>query len=172
MNRRRLLPSALPSLALLAALALPAPALAAEKSASGKAAPMRIEADRMHLNHARRIAVFTGHVRLVRGDFQLDCDRLTARYRAAGGIETARAAGHVRIRQGEARGHAERALLDEQAGIVKLMDHAVLEQQGRRIEGDLIVHDMNAGDTQVLPAAGEGGQKRARMIIEDDGTKP
>ncbi len=158
--------------ALFAAVALCAalvPAVAAA-DAPAPAAPMRIEADAMHLAHARRTAVFTGHVRLVRGDFQLDCDRLVARYLASGGIETARAEGHVRIRQGEARGRADRALLDEKAGVVKLMDHAVLEQTGRRIEGDLIVHDINAGETEVLPGKA-GGDSRARMIIEDDGAK-
>ncbi|MDX8402200.1 MAG: lipopolysaccharide transport periplasmic protein LptA [Mariprofundaceae bacterium] len=141
------------------------PALASETAKT--AAALRIEADAMHIDHARHTAVFTGHVRLDRGDFHLDCARLTTRYRKRGGLEQATAEGEVRIRQGEAHGQADRARLDERKGIVRLIGHAVMQQAGRRIEGDVIVHDINAGRTQVLPRE-EGG--RARMIIEDDGT--
>jgi len=130
------------------------------------AATLTIQSDHLDVWDDKQQALFTGNVHLVRDDFELFCDSLRAFYKSdkeGGGIDHALAIGHVRLRQGDKKGSADRALINNRKQVVTLQGHAVMEQQGGRIEGDIIVHDIAAKTTEVR----QGKDGRVRLRIDD-----
>jgi len=144
---------------LLAIWALPWSAAAAESI------PAEIEAERLVVEHAKSQVEFSGAVHLRRGEFDLRCDRLVAHYRRGHArLERAEAYGHVRIRNGKAHGSSREARLDQKKGILLLIGHAMMEQPGGKVQGDIIEHDINRAYTEVR----KGKDGRVRMLIESD----
>jgi len=125
------------------------------------AGTVQIEAGKMTVYHKTNQVIFTRQVHLTREDFDLYCDRLVVYYTDKD-LDRAEAFGNIRLRHGEARGTADKAVLNQGKGTLTLSGNAVLEQGGNRIEGEQIVHDMNKDKTVVLPA--KGG--RTHMTIE------
>jgi len=125
------------------------------------AGTVQIEAGKMTVYHKTNQVIFTKQVHLTREDFDMYCDRLVVYYTDKD-LDRAEAFGHIRLRHGEARGTADKAVLNQGDGTLTLSGNAVLEQGGNRIEGEQIVHDMNKDKTVVLP--GKGG--RTHMTIE------
>jgi len=125
------------------------------------AATVQIEAGKMTLYHKKNQVIFTDNVHLTRDDFELYCDRLVAYYTDKD-LDHADAFGHIRLRHGKAKGSADKAVLNQAKGILTLTGNAVLEQDGNRVTGEQVVHDMNRQQTVVLPA--KGG--RTHMTIE------
>ncbi|RMH61404.1 MAG: lipopolysaccharide transport periplasmic protein LptA [Zetaproteobacteria bacterium] len=132
---------------------------------AAQAGRLQIQADAMALNNQRHQVKFTGSVRLERDDFVLHCDQLVAHYRDRDhALQRADAFGHVRMRQGETHGTADKAQLDYTRDVLTLIGHAVVYQAKGRLEGATIVHDIRAKHTTVsAPTAG-----KARLIIEPD----
>lgn len=124
---------------------------------------MEIESDKVVFYHTSDQAEFTGNVYLKRSDFNLRCDRLLAHYRN-GQLEWAEAFGHIQLLQGDVIGRSKKAILDQKKNSLTLIEHAVLEQKGSRVEGEKIVHYINRDETVVQ--AGEG--ERTHMVIESD----
>ena len=142
------------SLCMLAVTLLPAPLWAST---------VQIESGKMTLYHKKNQVIFTDKVHLTRDDFELYCDRLVAYYTDKD-LDHADAFGHIRLRHGKAKGTADKAVLNQAKGILTLTGNAVLEQDGNRVTGEQIVHDMNKEKTVVLP--GKGG--RTHMTIESN----
>ena len=124
---------------------------------------VQIEANKMTLYHKTSQVIFTSKVHLVRGDFVLDCDRLVAYY-SEHDLDHADASGHIQLRHGKIRGTSDKARFDQKSGALTLIGNAVLTQDGNRVEGDQIIHDLNKEQTTVLPS--KGG--RTHMTIESD----
>lgn len=124
---------------------------------------VQIDAQRMTMFHKDNRVEFFGKVHLVRDSMVLDCDHLTAYY-VDKKLTYADADGHVVIVQDKVRGHSNKARLDQLNGKLTLSGKAVLDQDGNRVEGETIIHDMNRKDTVVTP--GESG--RIHMRIESD----
>ena len=127
------------------------------------AGPLTVQADHLDIWHSKQQALFTGKVHLIRDDFELFCDKLRAFYTEGGGIERAEATGHVRMQQGDKRGHADKADLDNQRQILTLTGHAVMEQPGGHIEGETIIHDIQKKTTEVR----QGKHERVKLRIDD-----
>lgn len=136
--------------AVLAACWLSAPAWAAE------AVPTNITADTMMLQQSKQTAVFTGHVVLLRKDFQLRSNRLVVHYDPKNNAElrAAEAYGHVRIDHGQTHGTSDEARYDQKQAHIILIGHAVLHEPGRTVRGERIVHDLKRHDTQVQQQPG------------------
>jgi len=133
------------------------------------AGPLHIEAERMLVKHQLNQVEFSGHVVLSRDDFQLQCDKLTAHYREGKQqLEKAEAQGHVDMRQGSAHGEADNALLDQINGTLTLVGKAYIEQNGGRIEGETITHQMDQKQTLVTPEK----DGRTRMILDSETPRP
>jgi len=137
--------------------------IAALMPRSASAGTVQIEAGAMTLYHKTSQVIFSKQVHLTRDDFELYCDRLVAYYTDKD-LDHADAFGHIRLRHGKAKGTADKAVLNQAKGILTLSGNAVLEQDGNRVEGEKIVHDMNKNQTVVLP--GKGG--RTHMTIESN----
>jgi len=139
--------------------------------ATAQAATVTIQADHLDIWHDKQQALFTGNVHLVRDDFELFCDSLRAFYKSkkdGGGIDHALAIGHVRLLQGDKKGSADSAIIDNNKQIITLKGHAVMQQVGGRIEGDIIIHDMVAKTTEVR----QGKHGRVHLRIDDKKTSP
>jgi len=131
------------------------------------AGTIQIEAGKMIMFHKDSKVEFFDKVHLVRESMQLDCDHLIAYY-SDHKLTHADADGHVVIVQDNVHGHANRASLDQIKGILTLTDQAVLEQQGSRVAGEIIVHNMNTQKTVVTPV--KGGRIHMTIESEDTGT--
>jgi len=133
------------------------------------AGPAEIEAGKMDFLHKENRAIFTEDVHLKRDDFELWCDRLVA-YFVDNSLDHAEAFGHIRLKQGKISGTSEKATLDQKKGVLTLIGHAVLTQEGNRVEGETIIHNTRNERTVIKPA--KGG--RTHMTIEnvDDNSLP
>jgi len=122
---------------------------------------VHIEAGKMTVYHKKNQVIFTQQVHLTRQDFELYCDRLVVYYTDKD-LDRAEAFGNIRLLHGKARGRSDKAVLNQSKNTLTLIGNAVLEQDGNRVEGEKIIHDMNKDKTVVLPA--KGG--RTHMTIE------
>jgi len=131
---------------------------------SARASTVTVQSDHLDIWENKQEALFTGSVHLVREDFELFCDSLRAFYRTGqegGGIDHALATGHVRMIQGDKKGSSDSAVIDNRKQIVTLRGNAVMEQEGGRVAGETIVHDMAGKTTEVMQ--GEGGRVSLRI---------
>jgi len=128
------------------------------------AGTMQIEAEKMIFQHKDNKAEFTSNVQVKRDGFIMNCDRLVVNYSEGENpqVEFVDAFGHVTMVQGERKGHADTARLDQKKNTLTLKGNAVLEQPGGRIEGETIIHNMSSEKTEVHPV--KGG--RTHMTIE------
>ncbi|EAU54009.1 lipopolysaccharide transport periplasmic protein LptA [Mariprofundus ferrooxydans] len=133
---------------------------------SAWAGTIQIEAKKMTLLQKESKVEFTGKVHLTRDTMQMDCDHLVAYY-SDHQLTHADADGHVVIVQDKVHGHSNKARLDQIKGILTLTGQAVLEQQGNRVEGETIVHNLNSQKTVVTPDT--GGRIHMTIESEDNG---
>lgn len=123
-----------------------------------------IESEQMTVDHLRSQAEFKGGVHLVRGDFDLRCDRLLAYYQN-NELQRAEAFGRVRMQQGQKRGASKQAIYNKKTDILTLIGKASVEDSDGVIRGEKIIHNIKTEHTQVMQGKGE----RVRMSIESDG---
>lgn len=130
------------------------------------AGPVVITSQSLAVNHAQNEAEFRGGVHLVRDDFDLRCDHLTAHYSpdGKGELKRAEAFGRVRMQQGGKRGVSDKAVYDPPKGTLILIGDASVEDADGVVRGEKIVHHIATQETRVLQ--GSGG--RVRMTIESD----
>lgn len=140
-------------------------------TAAHAADSVRIESDRLAVTHQENRADFRGSVHLTRGDFELRCDRLVAYYkeRAGGELDHAEAFGHVKMSQGEKRGAGDQAIYRQREGVLTLIGNAVMEEPGRTVRGEKIVHHIESTRTEVQQSE-QGG--RVRLSIDPDEETP
>lgn len=140
--------------------------LVALAPANVSATTITVQSDHLDIWENKQQALFTGHVHLVREDFELFCDKLRAFYitgKEGSGIDHALATGHVRMIQGDKQGTSDSAVIDNRKQLVTLSGHAVMEQPGGRVTGETIVHNMITKTTEVT--RGENG--RVKLRIDD-----
>ena len=130
------------------------------------AVTIQIESGKMILLHKSNQVEFTQDVHLIRDEFELFSDRLVAYYND-NDLERAEAFGNIKLFQGEVKGTADKAVLNQKKNTLTLIGHAVLEQNGNRLEGERIVHDLNLEKTLVFPA--KGGRTHMTIESNDDG---
>lgn len=82
-------------------------------------------------------------------------------------MESFDAFGHVTMIQGEKKGHADTARLDQKKNLLTLKGNAVMEQPGGRIEGETIIHNMSSEKTEVYPV--KGGRTHMTIKTGDKG---
>ena len=80
-----------------------------------------------------------GDVHAIRGDTELTCDTAVVYLGSSGSIDRIEATGTVQIRQASRTARGARAVLESADGKVSLFGDAVVEDDGRRMEGEPIV---------------------------------
>lgn len=140
-------------------------------TAACAAESVRIESDSLAVTHQKKRADFRGNVHLTRGDFKLQCDRLVAYYKeqAGGELDHAEAFGHVKMSQGEKRGAGDTAIYLQKEGVLTLIGNAEMEEPGRVVRGEKIVHHLESTRTEVQQSE-DGG--RVRLSIDPDEEAP
>jgi len=129
-----------------------------------------IESEQMTVDHLHNQAEFTGGVHLIRGDFDLRCDRLLAYYQN-NELQRAEAFGRVRMQQGQKRGASKQATYSKQDDVLTLIGKASVEDKDGVIRGEKIIHSIKTEHTQVTQ--GNGGRVRMSIESEDSvGKKP
>lgn len=129
-------------------------------------APVRLEADKAQLNNATGESVYTGNVRLTRGETVITGDRLELYTTDDGDIERAIVTGEPATYKGKpqkdegtVRGEAPRMIYyaggDER---IRMTKGAVLWRDKDRLEGETVVYRV-AEDTVEAESSGSGGDR-------------
>jgi len=125
--------------------------------------PVTIESEQMVVDHLHNQAEFKGGVHLIRGDFDLRCDRLLAYYQN-NELQRAEAFGRVRMQQGKKHGASKQATYSKKDNSLTLIGKASVEDEDGVIRGNKIIHNLKTEHTQVMQ--GNGG--RVRMSIDSE----
>ena len=133
------------------------------------AAKLQVEADQMQVDGAAQKALFSGHVQLRRGAFELNCDKLETEYKGGFSmLENAVASGNVKMTNGDVRGSANRALLNNRNESVTLIGDAEIEDAAGQIHAERISHHIDSGRSEIESAAAQGGEGRVNMRIDTE----
>ena len=133
---------------LLAAL----PLLAQPRLGKGQVAD--VQADKLAIEHQKRLARFEGHVRAVYGELTLHCDQMVLSYSAKGEILTLRAEGRVTVRRDSTKATARVARLDASRALLIMEGSPVLERGPHRLEGTTITVHLETSRIDVTEARG------------------
>jgi len=126
----------------------------AEEGHAKPAVPVRVEADRLVLLHARKLARFTEDVVIHRGDAVVRSPRMDARYDAEGQLTLLELRGGVDVRQGERRATGQTADYDAKARTLVLQGDPKLYDQGDVLTGDRIDLALDSKEVRVEKAKG------------------
>jgi lipopolysaccharide transport protein LptA len=126
----------------------------AEQGADIPAAPMKVEADRLVLMKASRLARFTDGVVVRRGDAVVKSPRMDARYDPEGQLTKLELRGGVDVRQGDRRATGETADYDAQQRTLVLLGAPRLYDNGDVLAGDRIALSLDSKEVRVDKAKG------------------
>jgi lipopolysaccharide export system protein LptA len=160
-------------LILVSTLALSAPVFA-EKGDRDK--PIHLEADRVTVDDAKQLAIFTGNVVLTQGTMVLRGDRMEVR-RDKGGFHQGTTWGNLAyFRQKRDKtdelteGWAERIEYDTRTEKVQMFNRAMLKRGQDQVQGSYISYDQTTELFQVTGATQSAGSKpadnRVRAIFQ------
>ena len=118
--------------------------------------PIKIEADSLEVIDEKKVAIFTGNVKVIQGKFQLVAKKLEVTYSGGpggkqkkseqAGIKRIDASGKVAITTPDKQSAtADWAKFDVLAKIVTIGGSVVLSQSGNVMRGDTLVIDLNTG---------------------------
>ncbi len=117
-------------------------------------APIKVEADRLVLDKARRLARFTDSVVVRRGDAVVRSPRMDARYDAEGQLTRLELRGGVDVRQGDRRATGQTADYDARARMLVLQGDPRLYDRGDVLTGDRIDLALDSKEVRVERARG------------------
>lgn len=140
---------------------------------TGSGDPIQIEADKLEVRDAEKVAVYSGNVRVRQGDTILEAPELRVFYAgqaapngAAGSSVTRIEAGPgVSVRSGDQTATGDRAVLDMAKDLVTLEGNVILTQGTNVVRGDRVVVNLatkqgrvEGGRVQTLITPTGGGQ--------------
>ena len=142
---------------------------------SGSDQPIQIEADRLEVRDAEKVAVYSGHVRVLQGATLLETPELRVYYRgeaqgaagtggAVAGSQVSRieAVSGVTVRSGDQVASGERAVFEMATDLVTLTGNVVLTQGQNVVRGERLVVNLKTKQGHV-----EGG--RVQTLITPSG---
>ncbi|MDX8378247.1 MAG: lipopolysaccharide transport periplasmic protein LptA [Mariprofundales bacterium] len=130
-----------------------------------QAVDTEISAEKLKIEHNNNQAVFSGKVMLKRDDFTLNSDKLHVFYGDDNSLEKAEASGNVHLVQGVNEGFGNKAIFKQQQQTIELLGNARMQQPGRQIAGDSILHNLETQQTTVRQD-GKKSSQRVHMRIE------
>ena len=179
------------ALALCASLANPLHAQSIADSFGGFSKknndPIKIEADALEVLDDKKVAIFSGNVKVVQGKFQLVSKKLKVTYsggvggkknKTKAGIKQIDASGKVAITTPDKQSAtADWAKFDVLSKIVTIGGNVVLSQSGNVMRGDTLVIDLNTGrskfrTTGTVTKTKEGKRPRISGVFFPGKNKP
>lgn len=131
-------------------------------------APINIEADELEIQQNENIAIFTGKVTVIQGEFKLQSAKLVVTYqdvKKAGKskreISKLNATGGVIVTSKTQTATGNWARMDVQKNIIIMGDEVVLTEGNNVIKGSRIWVDLNTGYSRVLSDKKKGTRVRA-----------
>jgi len=148
---------------------------------SGSDKPIQIEADRLEVRDAEKLAIYSGHVRVLQGDALLEAPVLRVYYTkeakqdSTGGVTQGPIAGSqvsrleagpgVTVRSGDQVATADQAVFEMATDLVTMTGNVLLTQGENVVRGERLVVNlttkvgrMEGGRVQTLITPREGGQ--------------
>lgn len=126
----------------------------AEEGHARPAVPVKVEADRLVLMQARKLARFTEGVVIRRGDTVVRSPRMDARYAADGQLTRLELRGGVDVRQGDRRATGQSADYDAASRTLVLQGEPKLYDQGDVLSGERIDLSLDSKEVRVERARG------------------
>ena len=143
-------------LLLMAALAVPGPALAQGaqiafgNTAQNSSLPVEVTADSLDVNQQDGTAVFSGNVLIGQGEMRLSAPRVLVVYKNdQSGIEMLQATGGVTLVSGEDAAEAQSADYNIDSGMIEMQGSVLLVQGTSALTGDTMFVDTRAGTARV-----------------------
>jgi lipopolysaccharide export system protein LptA len=139
---------------------------------TGSGDPIQIEADKLEVRDAEKVAIYSGHVRVRQGDTILEAPELRVFYAgeaapngtAGSSVTRIEAGPGVSVRSGDQTATGERAVLDMAKDLVTLEGNVILTQGTNVVRGDRVVVNLatkqgqvEGGRVQTLITPGEAG---------------
>jgi lipopolysaccharide export system protein LptA len=152
---------------------------------SGSDKPIQIEADRLEVHDAEKLAIYSGHVRVLQGDTLLEAPELRIFYKdavpssdsgqpaaAAGPVAGAQvtrleAGPGVTVRSGDQVATADRAVFEMDKDLVTMTGNVLLTQGQNVVRGERLVVNLTTKEgrveggrvqTLITPSSGKGPQ--------------
>ena len=126
----------------------------AEEGHAAPAIPVKVEADRLVLLQARKLARFTEDVVIHRGDAVVRSPQMDARYDEGGELTRLELRGGVDVRQGDRRATGQTADYDAHSRTLVLQGDPKLYDQGDVLTGDRIDLALDSKEVRVERAKG------------------
>jgi len=149
------IPTALRSLGLVLALALPAQTLAqgpslAFGSSDNSDAPVEVEAENLAVNQKDGTAEFSGNVQIIQGDMKLTAPRVLVEYTEDNtGVERLEASGGVTIVSGEDAAESETADYRVQDRVIVMSGAVTIVQGPNTLSSDKVTINLETGTAQM-----------------------
>ncbi len=135
--------------------------------------PIKIEADALEVLDDKKVAIFTGNVKVVQGKFQLISKKLKVTYSGgaggkkkkseAAGIKRIDATGKVAITTPDNQSAtADWAKFDVLAKIVTIGGNVILSQSGNVMRGDTLIIDLNTGRSKFRTTSTTSSGKKGK----------
>lgn len=116
--------------------------------------PADIRADRLEVEHEKRIARFRGNVKAVYGDLTISCGLMIVRYDTEGEIVSLVASERVVVARDEIKAKASSARLRPKESLLILEGNPVLFKGPNRLEGSRIMVHLNSQKMEIEEARG------------------
>ena len=169
------LKAALAGLAVILAVQAPAFAQDASKAFSGFSSasndPIQIEADRLEVRDAEKIAIYQGNVRVRQGETLLKTAELRIHYigEATGGapgsgVDRIETAGAVTVQSGKQTASGDKAIFEIAKDLVTMTGNVVLTEGDNVVRGNRLVVDLKAKKAK-MDSASSQGSGRVQTII-------
>jgi lipopolysaccharide export system protein LptA len=140
---------------------------------SGSDTPIQIEADRLEVRDAEKLAIYSGHVRVLQGETLLETPELHIFYKgeattatvAGSSVSRIEAGPGVAVRSGDQTATADRAVFNMADNMVVLSGNVVVTKGENIVRGERLVVNLTTKEGHI-----EGG--RVQTLITPSGGAP
>ncbi len=142
---------------------------------SGSGTPIQIEADRLEVHDPEKLAIYSGHVRVLQGATLLEAPELRIFYKgkattgagavAGSTVSRIEAGPGVTVRSGDQVASGDRAIFDMANNMITMQGHVVVTKGQNVVRGDRLVVNLTTKEGRM-----EGG--RVQTLITPSGNGP
>jgi lipopolysaccharide export system protein LptA len=142
---------------------------------SSSDAPIQIEADRLEVRDAEKLAIYSGNVRVLQGETLLEAPELHVFYRdgasaerlAGSQVSRIEAGPGVTVRSGDQVASAARAVFDMDRDVITMSGDVILTQGQNVVHGERLIVNLKTKEgrieggrvqTLIAPSGGAGGK--------------
>jgi lipopolysaccharide export system protein LptA len=134
---------------------------------AAKQSPMTIEADTLNVEANKNKATFSGHVKVRHEDSKIDADKMIIFYNKENKPEHVDCEGNVKFAKEDMYGFSNKAKVDLNKNIVRLIGDVKVWQGENYLEGEEVIIYNDTKEVKVVPK--KGGRVKLIFIPEDKG---